>query len=319
MSVGRWLRWSVVASLAGGATVWGAATGPAASGERTIDITSRSKIVTRTTGAFATERDKGRCVLVAFAMFPDLAATGYSVVAKGLTPSRDVRGGGPPFPDDVYEMGDGRGGTAATFTVPGGNHWFPVYSSSSGQGCGEGTAYVNSHFSIASATATLAGKQRPVPPKIRKQVKSAEVEKSVKKCFLKWDADPDVYRPQVPVVDFAGAPKNAYGRVWALEGNKVAWRVSKGRQTRLRVGDWVQLEDTLITSPGTVLAAAAIAGPHLALNRNTAVRIHPDGRWQVTDTSAFRKAGKVVEALKKEDSWPPIRSYGDGCASAMKG
>lgn len=143
----------VCTALAVGLGVRGDRAARAADG-RTVDITKSSSIVTRQTTAFRTQNDPGRCVLVAFAMYPDVeGATGYSVHVRGLPPSSDVRGGGPPFPDDAYELGDGRGGVAATFTVPGNSHWFPVHSQSRPDGCGEAEAYVKSHLSIASATA----------------------------------------------------------------------------------------------------------------------------------------------------------------------
>lgn len=134
--------------------------GSAASADsKTVDITRASRIEIQSTEVFADPvRDPGRCVVVAFATYPELeGATAYAVTAKGLPPSRDVSGGGPPFPDDVYELSSG--GKTATFTAPGGSHWFPIHSSSSGDGCGSGIAYAKSHFSIGIATATITGKE----------------------------------------------------------------------------------------------------------------------------------------------------------------
>src|SRR5262249_49330118 len=125
---------------------------------RIVDITDKTKVVGRNKVVKVSDADPNRCVFVAFAMFPEQpGATSYSVQVKGVSPSKDVPGSGPPFPYDVYVV-KLSAPLSLTFKVDDGSHWFPVMSSSTGDGnCAPAYQYAKDHFSIAKATATVTG------------------------------------------------------------------------------------------------------------------------------------------------------------------
>ena len=126
---------------------------------RIVDITKSTKIVTREQTIYISDADPHRCVLVTFAQYPAVTgATSYSVLVKGISPSHDVQGGGPPYPYDHYVVGGLGGGKTITFDAPSGSHWLFVSSGATGTGdCSEGRTYTKDHFSIAKATATVTG------------------------------------------------------------------------------------------------------------------------------------------------------------------
>jgi hypothetical protein len=160
---GTWFSSAFLAAVAAGV----AAIAPALAAQpKTVKLDA--SIVTRESDAFKSEKDPGRCLLVAFAMFPDVkGATSYSVHVDGLLGSGDVSGGGPPFPYDRYSITSGP--KTVWFVAPAGQHWFPLASGSSGRGCAEGKANVETHFKITSATATIdpdsVGPPKPSAPK----------------------------------------------------------------------------------------------------------------------------------------------------------
>ncbi len=152
MDASRVWRRAIPAALV--AAVAMAVAGPAAGA--TIDIPAQ--IVVKSV-ARSFPNDPNRCLAVAFMMYPDTpGATRYSGLADGIPPSSDVAGGGPPFPDDVYET------TIGTFTVPGGNHWFPLGSYSVGTGCADAEAGATGRFTVAYMRAEVPSAPQNQPP-----------------------------------------------------------------------------------------------------------------------------------------------------------
>jgi hypothetical protein len=96
--------------------------------------------------------DPGRCVAIAAAIWPNVpGAVSYSVSGTNHHPfAYVVSTSGPPFTKDVYKLG------AATFVAPSGAHWLPISSASTGQGCEQAEAGLESlGMYVVSATATL--------------------------------------------------------------------------------------------------------------------------------------------------------------------
>ena len=140
----------VILGLAAGVEVAGAAS------PKIVDITRASSIVSKQKTVFISKADPHRCVIVTFALFPSVkGATSYSVLARGLSPSHDVSGGGPPFTYDHY-VATITPTVKVVFNAPRNAHWFPIFSGASGNGCETGKKYASTHFSIAKATATVA-------------------------------------------------------------------------------------------------------------------------------------------------------------------
>jgi hypothetical protein len=96
--------------------------------------------------------DPGRCVAIAVAIWPNIrGAVSYAVSGTNHHPAaRVVSTSGPPFTMDVYRDG------AATFVAPSGTHWLPISGSSTGQGCEQAEAGLQSlGVYVVKATATI--------------------------------------------------------------------------------------------------------------------------------------------------------------------
>jgi hypothetical protein len=109
--------------------------------------------------------DPNRCVTVTFAIFPDVPnAVEYHVLVDGRLGSEDRIGGGPPFPFDKYPVT--ANGQTKVLEAPGNSHWFPVGSTSSGEGCDDWDSADRFKIQEATVTIDLDGKEKPKPPPV---------------------------------------------------------------------------------------------------------------------------------------------------------